>query len=137
MCSVLLLLSLATSERSSHLGCSLKVVLKSFAKLAGTYRCRSRPETLLRKRLWHRYFPVIFTEFSQNTFFKEHFWVPVLLFLLESPVFWVFLSSNLPSVYLLVLWFTLHLVLFKVSSDNDHTKSFDSYKVCTLCLLIE
>ena len=26
-------------------------------------------------------------------------------FLLESPSFWVFLSSNLPNVYLLVFWF--------------------------------
>ena len=33
-------------------------------------------------------------------------------FLLESPSFWVFLSSNLPNVYLLVFWFTLHLFLF-------------------------
>ena len=41
---------------------SKKSVLKNFAKLTGKYLCQSRPETLLRKSLQHRYFPVIFTK---------------------------------------------------------------------------
>ena len=38
--------------------------LQSFSKLTGKYLCQSRPETLLRKRIQHRYFPVIFAKFS-------------------------------------------------------------------------
>ena len=84
-----------------------KSVLKSFAKLTGKYLCWSRSETLLRKRIWHRYFPV------------EHFLAPALSLLLESPIFWGFLSSNLPDVYLWVFWLTLHMLLFHLSSIND------------------
>ena len=32
-----------------------------------------RPATLLKKRLWHRFFPVDFAKFQENTFFAEHF----------------------------------------------------------------
>ena len=78
-----------------------------------------------------------FYEIFLEQLFVEHFWAPALLLLLELPIFWVFLSSNLPDVYLLIFWFTLHMFLFYLSSDNDRTNSFDSYKVRTLCLLIE
>ena len=58
-----------------------KCVLRNFAKFTGKHVCQSlffnknaglRPATLLKKRLWHRYFPVNFakflrTSFSQNT----------------------------------------------------------------------
>ena len=74
--------------------------------------------------------------FSEHLFI-EHFQVPALSLLLESLIFWRFLSSNLPDVYLLVLWFTMHMFLFYLLSNTDHTNSFDSYKVCTLCSLID
>ena len=32
------------------------------------------PITLLKKRLWHRCFPVNFTKFLRTTFFTEHLW---------------------------------------------------------------
>ena len=32
------------------------------------------PATLLRKRLWHRCFPVIFVKFPRSPFFIEHLW---------------------------------------------------------------
>ena len=73
--------------------------------------------------------------FLEHLFYRT--FPPALLLLLESPIFGVFLSSNLPNVYLLVFWFTSHMFLFYLSSDNDHTNSFHSYKVCTVCLLIE
>ena len=47
-----------------------------------------------------------------RTLFLEHFWLPALLLLLKSPVFWSFLSSDLPDVYLWVFWFALHMFLF-------------------------
>ena len=34
-----------------------------------------RPATLLKKRLWHRCFPVNFFEISKNIFFTEHLWM--------------------------------------------------------------
>ena len=70
-CVVFCSSSLATSERSSLLGCSLKVAFKSFAKLTGKYPHRSRPETLLRKRICNKYFPVfykIFLDLFYGTF---------------------------------------------------------------------
>ena len=35
-------------------------------------------ETLLKKRLWHRYFPVDFVKFLRTPFFIEHLWWLVL-----------------------------------------------------------
>ena len=68
--------------RSSHWRCSLrKGVLRNSAKFTGKHLCQSlffnkvaglRPATLLKKRLWHRCFPLNFaklprTPFLQNT----------------------------------------------------------------------
>ena len=68
--------------RSSHQRCSIKIgVLKNLTKFTGKHLCQSlffnkvaglRPATLLKKRLWHRCFPVNFAKFlrapfSQNT----------------------------------------------------------------------
>ena len=36
-----------------------------------------RPATLLKKRLWHRCFPVNFQKISKDTFFTEHLWMTV------------------------------------------------------------
>ena len=83
-----------------------KSVLKSFAKLIV---CRSRLET------W-----------------PEYFRMPVLSLLLESPIFWSFLSSNLTDVYLWDFWLILHISLFYLSSNNNHTNGFDFHKVCTV-----
>ena len=40
-----------------------KGVLRNFAKFTG-------PSTLLKKRLWHRCFPVSFTKFLRNLFYR-------------------------------------------------------------------
>ena len=70
-------------NRSSNRRCSVrKAVLRNFAKFTGKHLCQSlsihkiaevRPATLLKKRFWHRCFPVNFakclrTPFLQNTF---------------------------------------------------------------------
>ena len=58
-----------------------KGVLRNFAKFTGKQLCQSlffskvvglRPATLLRKRFWHRSFPVNFAKFLRTPFFKEH-----------------------------------------------------------------
>ena len=64
-----------------------KGVLRNFEKFTGKHLCQSlffnkvaslRPATLLRKRFWHRCFPVNFAEFLRTPFFTGH---PRLLFL--------------------------------------------------------
>ena len=70
--------------RSSHQRCSvIKGVLRNFAKFTGKHLCQGlffnqvvdlRPTTLLKKRLWHRYFPVNFAKFLKKPFFTEHLW---------------------------------------------------------------
>ena len=58
-----------------------KGVLENFAKFTGKHRCQSllfnkftglRPATFLKKRLWHRCFPVNFVKYSRTPVFIEH-----------------------------------------------------------------
>ena len=60
-----------------------KGVLRNFAKFTGKHLCHSlffnkvaglRPATLLKKRLWHRCFPVNFAKFLKTPFLREHLW---------------------------------------------------------------
>ena len=57
-----------------------KVVLENFTKFAGKHLCLSlffnkvadlRPATLLKKRLWHSYFPVNFVKFLRTPFLQN------------------------------------------------------------------
>ena len=58
-----------------------KGVLRNFAKFTGKHLCQSLffdkvagliSATLLKKRLWHRCFPVNFVEFLRTHFLTEH-----------------------------------------------------------------
>ena len=58
-----------------------KGVLRNFAKFTGKHLCQSlffnkvaglRPATLLKKRLWHRCFPINFAKFLRTPFLTEH-----------------------------------------------------------------
>ena len=60
-----------------------KGVLRNFTKFPGKHRRQSlffnkvaglRPVTLLKKRLWHRCFPVNFVKLLRTPFIIEHFW---------------------------------------------------------------
>ena len=58
-------------SRSSHRRWSVKKgVLTNFAKLTGKHLCQ-RPATLLKKRLWHRCFPVNFAKFLRTPFLRN------------------------------------------------------------------
>ena len=67
--------------RSSHQSCSIiKGVLRNFVKFTGKHLCQSlffnkvagvRPATLLKKRLWHRCFPVNFAKFLRTPFLQN------------------------------------------------------------------
>ena len=57
-----------------------KGVLRNLTKLTGKQMCQSlfvnkvaglKSAVLLKKRLWHRYFPVNFTKFLSTPFFTE------------------------------------------------------------------
>ena len=69
--------------------CSLKTCSYKFRKI---HRKKSLPEpepaTLLKKKLWHRYFPVNFAKFLKTPFFIEHLW-----WLLLNPVLLSFVSE--------------------------------------------
>ena len=67
--------------RNSHCRCFIKKgVLRNFVKFPGKYLYQSlffnkvagiRPATLLKKRLWHRCFLVIFTKFLRISFLQN------------------------------------------------------------------
>ena len=54
--------------------CSVKKSdLENFSKFTGKHLCQGlRPATLLKKRLWHKCFPVNFTKFLRTPFLREH-----------------------------------------------------------------
>ena len=60
-----------------------KVVLRKIAKFTAKHLCL-RPATLLKKRLWHRCFPVNFAKFLRTTFFIDHLWWLLVNFFTES-----------------------------------------------------
>ena len=60
-----------------------KGVLGNFVKFTGKLLCQSlffnivadlRPATLLKKKLWHRHFPVNFAKFLRTPLLMEHLW---------------------------------------------------------------
>ena len=71
----------STLSRSSHRRCSVtRGVLGNFGKFTGKHLCQSlffnkvaglRPATLLKKRLWHRCFPVNFAKFLRTPFLQN------------------------------------------------------------------
>ena len=59
--------------RSRHRRCSVrKGVLKNLTKFTGKHMCQIC--FLLKKRLWHRCFPVNFAKFLRTPFLTEHLW---------------------------------------------------------------
>ena len=72
---------LITKDRISHQICSVrKCVLRNFAKFTGKHICQSlffnkvaglRPATLLKKRLWYRFFPLNFAKFLKIPFLQN------------------------------------------------------------------
>ena len=69
-----------------------KGVLRNFTKFTGKHLCQSllfnkvtglRLATLLKKRLWHRCFPVNIVEFLRTTFYLDNLWW-LLLFMIFS-----------------------------------------------------
>ena len=89
--------SIRLKGRNSHpdVFCK-KGVLRNFADFTGKHLCQSLffkkvagPATLLKKRLWHRGFPVNFAKFLRTSFIIEHLW-----WLLLSRIFSRFLTHS-------------------------------------------
>ena len=53
-----------------------KSVLRNFTKFTGL-----RPTTLVKKKLWHRCFPVNFVKFLRTPFCTDHLWWLLYLFI--------------------------------------------------------
>ena len=72
---------LLPAKTSSHRRFSIrKGVLRNFAKFTGKHQCQSlffnklaglRPATLLKRRLWHRCFPMNFSKFLTTPFLQN------------------------------------------------------------------
>ena len=70
------MIELVVNNRSSHQRCSLKKgVLRNFTKFTGTHLCQSLffnkvpglgPAALLKKSLWHRFFPANLVKFQRT-----------------------------------------------------------------------
>ena len=58
--------------------CSVKKVFLEISQNSQENTC-VRPATLLKKRLWHRCFPVNFVKFLRTPFFTEHLWWLLLM----------------------------------------------------------
>ena len=46
----------------------------TFARVSFLIKLQAPPATLLKKRLWHRCFPVNFAKFLRTRFITEHLW---------------------------------------------------------------
>ena len=108
--------------RSSHRSCSvINGVLRNFTKFTGKHLCQSlsfnkvagvRPAILLKKRLWHRCFPVNFAKFLRTPFQQNTSWR--LLLLLHK------------SVRNCVCWNELELDWCRTLDEEDFVKSCPS-----------
>ena len=62
-----------------------KGAFRNFAKFAGKHLCQGlfrsqRVATLLKKRFWHRCFPMNFAKFPRTLFLTEHLWWLLLFY---------------------------------------------------------
>ena len=80
-----------------------KGVLRNFEKFTGKQLRQNlfnkvaglRPATLLKKRLWHRRFPVNFAEFLRTSFLREHLrWMLLLLFIVDKSQFMLLFRAD-------------------------------------------
>ena len=69
----------STSRRSQRRYSVKNGVIKNFGKFTGQHLCHSlfnkvtgiKPATLLKRRLWHRFFPVNIAKFLRTSFFTD------------------------------------------------------------------
>ena len=105
------------TDRSSRLEVFCKKgVLRNFTKFTGKHRLS--PAALLKKRLWHRCFPVNFVKFLRTPFFIEHLWGWLLLPFSQLGKFYF---RFYPVSVTLKLQFFFNMILL----NRKHTKSIN------------
>ena len=129
-----------------------KVVLRNFSKITGKDLCQDfffnkvaalRPATLLKKRLWHRCFPVNYekflrTHFLQNTIggcFLLLIYINYSIVNFTSKTIWGYMLLMI-SIHLFLSSYWIYLnshVLFYleyISYVTDHQNCYDFYYIC-------
>ena len=76
-----------TSSDAVTQGCSVKKVFLEISQNSQENTCARVQATLLKKKLWHRCFPVNFLEFLRTTFLTEHLrWLRMRVVFNKLPV---------------------------------------------------
>ena len=97
------------TDRSSHQSCSMQnSVFRNFTKLTEKRLCQSlffnKVSTLLKKRLWHRCFPMNFEKFLRTPYFTEHLWTTASIqtyWLVGERSYFKYLREICPIIFLL------------------------------------
>ena len=119
---------------SIHWRCSVrKGILINFAKFTGKHLCQSLFFDLLKKRLWHRCFPVNFAKFLRTPFLQNTSGL-LLLYKKQSPltfnIYWTLqiikLNKKMKLLFLFNIYFHVNLLNIKGSS----LFSFDTRRIC-------
>ena len=116
-----------------------KGVLRNFVKFTWKHMCQNlffnkvaglSPATLLKKKLWHRCFPVNFVKFLRTSFFTLHFQTTasVQVSIFHVRTFWVFYQKY-SNIFLYV--FSLFSLSLCVYEWNRFTPVF-AYNVANL-----
>ena len=101
-----------------------KSVLRNFTKFTGKHLCQSfffnkvaglRPATLLKKRLWHRCFPVNFVKFLRTPFLQN---TSGRLLLNSDKFGYSFIKNEITFMYILCIYKKNILILFKIDTLN-------------------
>ena len=113
---------------------SRKSVLRKFAKFTGKYPCLClRAATLLKKRLWHRCFPVNFAILLRTPSFTEHLrWL--LLNVFNFSFFWHFLIRYL---LLTIAFFWCFSITIGTDWQNRYENQLNKYHGQKLPLVIK
>ena len=111
------------SDRSSHRRCSVrKNVVRNFAKFTGNHLCQvlfmSGPKNLIKKRLWHRCFPVNVAKFLRTAFLQKT--SGRLLLFRVNRVSHYYAKSIYIKVFLriIVLWMLVPSKILKISTNT-------------------
>ena len=112
-----------------------KGVLRNFTKVTGKHLRQSlffnkvaglRSENFIKKRLWHRCFPVTFVKFLRTLFYIEHLWWVVLYFS-QSIIFLA--EKNLMKIYISWLFIDKKIQIGCAVTDTTKRKTHNSFSV--------
>ena len=123
---------LSSTYRSNHRRCCVrKGVVRNFAKFSGKFLCQIifliklqvsglRPATLLKKRLWHRCFPVNFVKNFINTFFTEHILATASAHAMNLLLFLILERVNL--IIVLICCKNMTIIFSKIISNSFYVQ---------------